>query len=744
MASFKVKLVCMNAGLSPGAESVYYLPEDESAAETFVLYYVNEGIYRFSHDYVGYDDGSVEALVKLSRSKATPIGIGFRSSLTEVLESFSTFSIVLEALVDNIYIEPDIALRLAGLYDSDRIIVPQSSTTERHYIHLRPDDIINLKADGVKVMVLVETPNTIDSAQPSSAGNIADADRQQAEIQVKSSNAGSDQDFADDGMNDETNEPDDDLDQTVTDLPARALPGGEITPATTRTINQTIMETPSATTLPTKDTASEPYSTAQEVPTSDTVILHGLTESPTTRVQENKATKAIMKDSPLAREPGNLPSTSPEADVDMSDQTPLAVRTYGRERAGHASRPKTTTLVVENTSSYGIDQEDEQVEEMDRDVRTSPDPAMTSEYEPKDVAYAAASASVAGSAKRKVFNVDEGEESEEMLGPSQSSKKRKLRGPTVVQEQQGDGCVEGAENETIRAGSDVIGRDDLSIENSEESDAEEVEPGEDIKPARLRGKGKLSKPAVRTAKSISRSSQPPKSSPEVIVTASRSVRKRKSDSPTSSMASSNLTGGTPSILLSSDSPLRKPPTANFLKSKGASIIDDVKTRRAHFVCVLNGDKLTTTGKVLRSLALGKLVVTEEWIALSKKAKELLDPEDFVHKDLKPNIEKDRSTIFNGINLFFTTALADAYGKGFKAIRDLAKDAGANHVEAGSSGSFGSFKNGRMEVICFGQRDNDPDVQRLQHSHKVKVYHKNLLTQSILKGELDMDGDEHVL
>jgi hypothetical protein len=744
MASFRLKLVCMNAGPAPGDEQVHYLQEDKNAAETWILYYCDDGRFKFSDDFDEIDDDSVEVLAKLSRSKASLIETKFPSSLTYVSESFYTFSILLEALVDNIYIEPAISPKLTGLYDSDRIKVPQSNSAGRHYIVLRPDDIINLKEDGVKVMVVAEKTNTTNSVQSFSGANITLADRQQAEIQVKSSNAGSDQDFASEEMKHETDESDDDLDPTVAGLPARALSGGETTPATKRTINQTIMETPSATTLP-KDIASEPYPTAHEVPTSDTVILRDQgAESPTTRVQETKVTKVVMEDSPLAQEVANLPSTPPAADFDMSDQTPLAVRTYGAEQAGRTIHTKIGTLALENTSASGFEQGVEQIEEIDMDVRSSPDLAVTSEYEPKDVAYAAASASMTGSAKRKVSDLEDEEQSEGMMDPCLSSNKRRFRGPRVMQEQHEDGYAEGAKSETIRVNSNAIERDDLSIEKSEQSDADEAEPEEDIKPARKGRKGKLAKPARRSIKSISRTSQPPKSSPELVVTTSRSIRKRQSGSPQSSMASSMLAGGTPSILLSSDSPLRKPASANFLKSKGASIIDDVKTRRAHFVCVLNGDKLTTTAKVLRSLALGKLVVTEDWIMMSKKAKELLEPEDFVHKDLKHTIEKDRSVIFHGINLFFTTALAEAYGKGFKAIKDLAKDAGANHVEVGSTGSFGSFKNGRMEVICFGQRDNDPDVERLQQSHKVKVYHKNLLTQSILKGELDMDGDEHVL
>lgn len=586
-------------------------------------------------------------------------------------------------------------------------------------------------------MVVAEIPNSTNSAQPSSDGNIVVAGYRQPEVHVKSSNAGSEVDVSGGDVNDETDSSDDDLDQTVTDLPARALPGGDITPATARTINQTIMETPHGTTFSNADSAAnEPYSTAQEVPTSDTVMLSRQESgSPSARAQASMTAKDATKGSPVPLELANLTSTPPGADAEMQDQTPLAVRLVNGKPAGTNSIPN---KAISNRSG----EDSEQVEEMEQDDPVSRDPALSSEYAPKDIAFAAASASVASSAKRKLSEMDDDIDDEEEEDVSSSAKKQKTNSPPVVQEQW-NGGQDGRTGDIQDTGGDD---DDISIERSEpQSDIDEAEPELQTKQTKKSKKGRAPKPIkTKIPRKSLKSLEPPKSSPEVVVTAQRSVRKRKSDSPPSSMASSTLTGKAPSILLSSDSPLRRPATAKFLDDKGASIIDDVKTRRAHFVCVLNGNKLTTTAKVLRSLALGKLVVTEDWITASKKAKVLLDPEDYVHKDLKPNIDKDRSTIFKGTNLFFTKALAEAYGSGLKAIKDLAKDAGASHVEVGSSAAFGTFKEGKLQVICFGQRDNDVDVGRLRHSHKVKVYHKNLLTQSILKGELDMDGEEHVL
>ena len=106
--------------------------------------------------------------------------------------------------------------------------------------------------------------------EASSAGNITVADCHQNEVQVKSSNADPDENTIN-GANDEaTNASDDDLDATKADLPSRPLAIGEVTPATARTVNQTVMETPHATTRPQHGLTlihnedNQPYSTAPQ------------------------------------------------------------------------------------------------------------------------------------------------------------------------------------------------------------------------------------------------------------------------------------------------------------------------------------------------------------------------------------------------------------------------------------------------------------------------------------------------
>jgi hypothetical protein len=449
-----------------------------------------------------------------------------------------------------------------------------------------------------------------------------------------------------------------------------------------------------------------------------------------------------LKYSPLAPEDAIKPTN----DMETPDASPKPLKTYGGQRGRRVALRPTLDLLVEETTLEGVEQNTSQTMERGTSNESpgSSDPAATSEpLDASGVAFMAASGSTgSSSAKRKAPEIAEDKDEEEDNTPRSSKK------PKVMEEQYNDyeempDAIRGGASKDSQESPSIDG---MSIEKSaEQSDAEDAVPRKGVKPASKSKKGRSAKSPRRKTKSAS-PTEPFNSSPAVVVAAQRPTKKRvpTSMSPPSSATSSLLTGKVPNILLSNDSPCRKGGTATFLKKQGATIIDDVKARRAHFVCVLNGDKLTTTAKVLRSLALGKLVVIEDWIIESKKAGKFLDPDDFVHEDLKEAIHIDRRTIFQNTNLFFTQTLAKGYARGWKDIQELAKEAGASHVEEGSSGDFGTFKEGRMDVICFGQAKNDPDVLRLKKSHGVKVYHKNLLTESIRKGELDLDMEEHVL
>jgi hypothetical protein len=276
----------------------------------------------------------------------------------------------------------------------------------------------------------------------------------------------------------------------------------------------------------------------------------------------------------------------------------------------------------------------------------------------------------------------------------------------------------------------------------------EEETPESTAPATRSKKGRLSRPtrhsSAETEGEIVVADGKPRVSPQVIVNPQSSgSRARATDTPSSTATSTALSGKTPKILLSSDSTLHK--SAKWLKDHGSEIIDDVKTRRTHFVCVVK-DGHIKTAKALRSLALGKLVVTEDWVVDSKKAGQLLETDDYIPTDLKENISVDRRRLFHGKNIFATATLADkVYMQGWPDIVNLAKDAGASAVFKGHSGEFEKFaRSGKNETIVLGADNNDEDAFRLQTQSNCTVYRKSLLTDAIITGQLDLDNEDYKL
>lgn len=143
-------------------------------------------------------------------------------------------------------------------------------------------------------------------------------------------------------------------------------------------------------------------------------------------------------------------------------------------------------------------------------------------------------------------------------------------------------------------------------------------------------------------------------------------------------------GKAPNKILLSNSKFAKDTKAkSWLTKHGATISDDIPGKRANFVCVVGTGGLATTAKVLCSLALGKRVVTDQWIEDSIKADTLLDLEEYTHEDLGETAHINRGELLKGKTLFITDAQMKAYGGGVDNIKLLASAVGAWKVESGS-------------------------------------------------------------
>ncbi|KAK4546808.1 hypothetical protein LTR36_001540 [Oleoguttula mirabilis] len=227
------------------------------------------------------------------------------------------------------------------------------------------------------------------------------------------------------------------------------------------------------------------------------------------------------------------------------------------------------------------------------------------------------------------------------------------------------------------------------------------------------------------------------SSPQVVLT-----KPQLRGTPDSSTTSTAMSRKAPNVLLSKTTLANDTVMLQWLKKQGVAIIEEPRTKRSHFLCVVPAGQLSTTAKILRSLALGKLVVTEDWLTESKARGEVLEPADYVHEALEETLEASRSTLFRGLLVYFTKQLVREYGDGWANVQALATESGARLVESWSSTNTNRAKTAGLEnAVFFGSHETDKDVKALVAEHGKMVYRKELLTQSVLRGELDLESEE---
>ena len=365
-----------------------------------------------------------------------------------------------------------------------------------------------------------------------------------------------------------------------------------------------------------------------------------------------------------------------------------------------------------------------------------PDFTKTSSIDEHKAATEAATRSVSSSMKRKAdtFDDDDDEDEDNVLSKTKRSKTR----PAVAST---DPAQATEEDEAAPSSS---GRLRMPNRKKPQRKSEEQRLAED-------SAGLLSSPLKESGRS--RRKQTQESLDEIVVatatvkakvTSSPHIRptppKLPTKSPSSSVASAALTGKVPKMLLSMSEIANDAKLKTWLKSQGGIIIEQVPSKGTNFICVVGVGVLHTTAKLLRTLAMGNLVATDEWVLRSKEAGHLLDPDGYIHEDLADTAELSRSKLFRGKTLFFTDKLVKDYGAaGWANIEILAQEAGASHVEKGTA-SKGGKKKGQGNVIFFGSDESDSDVKRLIEEYDRTVYHKDLLTQSILRGAVDLDDE----
>lgn len=162
-----------------------------------------------------------------------------------------------------------------------------------------------------------------------------------------------------------------------------------------------------------------------------------------------------------------------------------------------------------------------------------------------------------------------------------------------------------------------------------------------------------------------------------------------------------------------------------------------------------GQELQKTYKILLSVALGKQILSDAWLTQSALQGEVLDTEPFeLAKKSKQKYDveagdlvkdgKSRKALLKGRTLFVTPAMKREYGvKGYSDLESLAKVIGAKELICKSKRGIKPTDN---DLIIGSEKYSDIDAIGLMEQG-AKVFHKEKLSLSIFRGELDLQNDE---
>ncbi|KAI9844704.1 MAG: hypothetical protein M1837_005446 [Sclerophora amabilis] len=228
--------------------------------------------------------------------------------------------------------------------------------------------------------------------------------------------------------------------------------------------------------------------------------------------------------------------------------------------------------------------------------------------------------------------------------------------------------------------------------------------------------------------------------------------------------------GPPRICFSNSAIAEQPKMTRFLKSQGVKIVDAVTATGCDLLCVGDGE-LKRTSKLTLSVALGKPIVTDNWVTDSQRAGRLLDvttttaaaatylPQDPQREtawgiDLAASISRGVSGIkvLRGYTVGLTPTLAKDLGPAAKELEHIISTAGADSVvpttrlppppdPAEHPPHPPNKNNNNDNNTLILASEHDPDAAALANSGWTTLYTKDLISLSILRGRLETDTDE---
>ena len=189
---------------------------------------------------------------------------------------------------------------------------------------------------------------------------------------------------------------------------------------------------------------------------------------------------------------------------------------------------------------------------------------------------------------------------------------------------------------------------------------------------------------------------------------------------------------------------------SFLAKQNVAKASSVK--ECDLLCIGAGDLKRTSNLVLAVLY-GKQIVTDDWVKDSAVKGELLDFNNHLARDDAKEAEwgislsdaidrgKDGNKPLRDWTLHFTSAAKRELGKGFTDLSDLAMIAGAKSVQASLPRK--ASEDVPEMVIIIATAHNDSDVSALTHGGW-RCFSKDIVTLSILRGQLDRQSDEFLI
>lgn len=603
---------------------------------------------------------------------------------------------MLQPYANNVYVESPPSEDLPIV---DRTYVPscKANPNTRRQIYLRSGDVIHFEDDGC---LLAISAAKLDHSTTTSFAEGVDLGAA-AEVQVKSSITTGPGAAA---LGDDETEDEDDLDATVN----TPLGAEESTPATSGpTEGLAVKDTPSR---PFSRESNHIFSTAQDN-----------LRSPNFIGDSNDADNST----PAARA-GAGKGKRAKADVPEDAESQFVFpRDKGQTTYGNTPKSKRHAKdeIIESPSRSDLPSEPLG----DATIKVAPGPRRSSNRikDEEDTAVTMSSPN----RKRSLADTD-GEEEEDNAPPASTAPPtKKLRG-------RGRPAKEPKAVKTPRKQSGKPLRRPSKAAKVDDDEEEVAEPPS--------SSGKLKRPS---RKSVTKAEIDEEADDEKVSVAalrrkpnlSPDLDPRSNSTPQSSATTHSGKPPTKTILSSSKFANDKK-AANWLKKHGAPIDDKkIPGKGSNFVCVVGNGVLSTTAKVLRSVALGKKVVTDEWLKDCMDKDQLLDLDPYVHDDLADTMTVPRSKLLEGKALFVTSTLEKTYGQGFADIKELAAAVGSHRVDSGTAKNTHGMSD--STTVFLGDDGDDPDAMKLTQEEGRTVFSKNLLAQSIIRGELLVNDDE---